>query len=82
MCVDTEECQIPRGTAAHKPITYGGKEAADWLKAHLGFHHGSRPKSDQRRRDLEFDTVEDTIVGCRRHNQENYGRVLSYVRGR
>jgi len=81
MCVDTEECQIPRGNSRHyKPITYGGKEAADWLKAHLGFHHDGRPKSDSRVVcDLEFDTVEDTIVGCRRHNQENYGRVLAYV---
>ena len=37
MCVDTEECQIPRGNARHyKPVTYGGRESFEWLKDHLG----------------------------------------------
>ena len=28
---------------------------------------------------MEFDAVEDTIVGCRKHNTENHGRLLAYV---
>ena len=81
MCVDTEESQIPRGDSRHyKPVTYGGKESADWLKSHLGVAHDGRPKPGSRLElDVEFDTVEDTIVGCRKHNQENYGRLLAYV---
>ena len=71
MCVDTEESQVPKGMSRHyKPITYGGKEADTWLKAHLGTNHDGRPKPDQPISvDIEFDTVEDTIIGCRRHNQ-------------
>lgn len=81
MCVDTEESQVPRGTSRHyKPITYGGKEADDWLKKHLDTNHDGRPKAGSPINvDIEFDTVEDTIVGCRRHNKENYGRLLAYV---
>lgn len=81
MCVDTEESQVPRGASRHfKPITYGGKEADTWLKVHLGTNHDGRPKPDSPITvDVEFDTVEDTIIGCRRHNQENYGRLLAYV---
>ena len=81
MCVDTEECQIPRGNARHyKPVTYGGRESFEWLKDHLGVTHDGRPHRDQKIvLDVEFDTVEDTVVGCRLHNQENYGRVLAYV---
>ena len=61
-------------------MTYGGKESADWLKSHLGVAHDGRPKPGSRLElDVEFDTVEDTIVGCRKHNQENYGRLLAYV---
>lgn len=81
MCVDTEESQVPRGTSRHfKPITYGGKEADIWLKDHLGVNHDGRPKPGMPIYvDVEFDTVEDTIIGCRQHNQENYGRMLAYV---
>ena len=80
--VDTEECQPPKGMSKfYKPITYGGKEAAEFLKLHLGFLHDGRPapESAQTSVDVEFDAVEDTIVGCRRHNQDNYGRVLAYL---
>ena len=81
MCVDTEEHQIPRGNSKHfKPVTYGGKEAFEWLISHLGVNHDGRPKTNLPIYvDVEFDTVESTIVGCRKHNQENYGRVLAYV---
>ena len=80
--VDTEECQPPKGMSKfYKPITYGGKEAAEFLKLHLGFLHDGRPAPESARVsvDVEFDAVEDTIVGCRRHNQDNYGRVLAYL---
>jgi micrococcal nuclease len=61
-------------------VTYGGKDAHEWLIRHLGVEHDGRP-SDKTPiyLDVEFDTVESTIVGCRKHNQENYGRVLAYV---
>ena len=33
--VDTEECQPPKGMSKfYKPITYGGKGAAEFLKDH------------------------------------------------
>jgi|TARA_B100001142_G_scaffold288342_1_gene304436 micrococcal nuclease len=81
MCVDTEESSIPRGTSRHyKPITYGGREADAWLKEHLGVKHDGRPRpSAPISCDIEFDTTEPTIIGCRRHNEENYGRMLAYV---
>ena len=61
--VDTEECQPPKGMSKfYKPITYGGKEAAEFLKDHLGFLHDERPapESDRVSVDVEFDAVEDT----------------------
>ena len=79
--VDTEESQPPKGMSkAYKPITYGGKESAEWLRDHLGVKHDGRAeKGNFLRVDVEFDAVEDTIVGCRKHNTENHGRLLAYV---
>ena len=79
--VDTEESQAPKGMSkAYKPITYGGKESAEWLRDHLGVKHDGRAeKGDFLRVDVEFDAVEDTIIGCRKHNTENHGMLLAYV---
>ena len=82
--VDTEGVTPEGMSKFYKPITYGGKEAAEFLKDHLRFLHGREPapESDRVSVDVEFDAVEDTIVGCRHYNQDNYGRVLAYLRGR
>lgn len=79
MCVDTEESNIPKGNQRYyKPVTYGGREAAQWLQDHLGSFHDGRCK-EPIAVDVEFDTIDASITECRRHNREAYGRMLAYV---
>ena len=62
MCVDTEESNIPKGNQRYyKPVTYGGREAAQWLQDHLGSQHDGRCK-EPIAVDVEFDTIDASIT--------------------